>query len=161
MNHLVCCRYAKHTALLGIELLNEPSAAAVPFDTLVSYYKQGYEIVRNHFPSASVIICQRIGNADPLELYQADIGSHNIVVDLHYYNLFDTFFVNLSAIDNIQFIYQSREVQLQALNGANGPLVFIGKYSSIFYPNKTVFDLEDDVLGLSELLILLSVKVVS
>lgn len=93
---------------------------------LVSYYKQGYEVVRKYSPSAYVIICQRIGSADPLELYQADIGSRNLVVDLHYYNLFDTFFVNLSAIDNIQFIFKSREAQLQALNGANGPLVFIG-----------------------------------
>ncbi|GMI67924.1 hypothetical protein HRI_000461700 [Hibiscus trionum] len=121
-------RYAKHPSLLGIELLNEPSAAEVPLDTLVSYYKQGYEAVRKHSPSAYVIICQRIGNADPLELYQADIGSHNLVVDLHYYNLFDTFFVNLSDIDNIQFIYKSREAQLQALNGANGPLIFIGEW---------------------------------
>ncbi|KAL4379284.1 hypothetical protein GQ457_02G016600 [Hibiscus cannabinus] len=121
-------RYAKHPSLLGIELLNEPSAAEVPLDTLVSYYKQGYEVVRKYSPSAYVIICQRIGNADPLELYQAGIGSHNLVVDLHYYNLFDTFFVNLSAIDNIQFIYKSREAQLQALNGANGPLIFIGEW---------------------------------
>ncbi|TYH79200.1 hypothetical protein ES332_D03G046600v1 [Gossypium tomentosum] len=121
-------RYAKHPAFLGIELLNEPSAAEVPLDMLVSYYKQGYEVVRKYSPSAYVIICQRIGSADPLELYQADIGSHNLVVDLHYDNLFDTFFVNLSAIDNIQFIYKSREAQLQALNGANGPLVFIGEW---------------------------------
>ncbi|KAK9037732.1 hypothetical protein V6N11_022634 [Hibiscus sabdariffa] len=121
-------RYAKHPSFLGIELLNEPSAAEVSLDTLVSYYKQGYEVVRKYSPSAYVIICQRIGNADPLELYQAGIGSHNLVVDLHYYNLFDTFFVNLSAIDNIQFIYKSREAQLQALNGANGPLIFIGEW---------------------------------
>lgn len=144
--------------MLGIELLNEPSAASVPLDTLVSYYKQGYEIVRKHSPSAYVVICQRIGNADPLELYQADIGSHNIVVDLHYYNLFDTFFVNKSAIDNIQFIYQSREAQLQALNGANGPLVFIGNSSTIFCLNKTVFDLKDYILEFNELLILLPVR---
>ncbi|XP_021897444.1 probable glucan 1,3-beta-glucosidase A, partial [Carica papaya] len=121
-------RYATHPALLGIELLNEPSAASVPLDVLVSYYKQGYQIVRKYSPTAYVIICQRIGNADPLELYQANVGSHNIVVDLHYYNLFDTFFVNMSAVDNIQFIYKSRESQLQALNGANGPLVFIGEW---------------------------------
>lgn len=121
------CRYAKHPALLGIELLNEPSAATVPLDTLVSYYKQGYQIVRKYSSTAYVIICQRIGNADPLELYQADIGSHNIVVDLHFYNLFDPFYVNMSAADNIQFIYKSREDQLRALNSTNGPLVFIGK----------------------------------
>ncbi|XP_030455749.2 probable glucan 1,3-beta-glucosidase A isoform X1 [Syzygium oleosum] len=121
-------RYAKHSALLGIELLNEPSAASVPLDILVSYYKQGYEVVRKHSSSAYVIVCQRIGDADPLELYQASIGSHNIVVDLHYYSLFDTFFVNMSSVDNIQFIYQSREAQLKALNSANGPLVFIGEW---------------------------------
>ncbi|XP_059456267.1 probable glucan 1,3-beta-glucosidase A [Corylus avellana] len=121
-------RYARHPALLGIELLNEPSAATVPLDTLVSYYKQGYQIVRKYSSTAYVIICQRIGNADPWELYQANIGSHNIVVDLHFYNLFDTFFVNMSTVDNIQFIYKSREAQLQALNNTNGPLVFIGEW---------------------------------
>ncbi|KAJ7945441.1 Glucan 1,3-beta-glucosidase [Quillaja saponaria] len=121
-------RYGTHPALLGIELLNEPSTATVPLDFLVSYYKQGYQIVRKYSSTAYVIICQRIGNADPLELYQANIGSHNIVLDLHFYNLFDTFFVNMSALDNIQYIYKSREAQLQALNSANGPLVFIGEW---------------------------------
>ena len=113
--------------MLGIELLNEPSAATVPLDVLVSYYKQGYQIVRKYSSTAYVILCQRIGNADPLELIQANIGFQNIVVDLHFYNLFDNFFVNMSAVDNVEFIYKSRETQLQALNSANGPLVFIGK----------------------------------
>lgn len=131
-------RYAKHPALLGIELLNEPSAGTVPLDTLVSYYKQGYQIVRKHSSTAYVIMCQRIGNADPLELYQANIGSHNLVVDLHYYNLFDPFFVNMSAMDNIQFIYESRETQLQALNSANGPLVFIGKSCFLIFTSTPI-----------------------
>ncbi|KAG6666677.1 probable glucan 1,3-beta-glucosidase A isoform X2 [Carya illinoinensis] len=121
-------RYATHPALLGIELLNEPSATTVPLDTLVSFYMRGYQIVRKYSPTAYVIICQRIGNADPLELYQANIGTHNLVVDLHFYSLFDTFFVNMSTADNIQFIYKSREAQLQALNSSNGPLVFIGEW---------------------------------
>jgi len=56
---------------LGIELLNEPSAATVPLDVLVSYYTRGYQIVRNHSTTAYVILCQRIGNADPIELFQA------------------------------------------------------------------------------------------
>ncbi|KAG6400100.1 hypothetical protein SASPL_141588 [Salvia splendens] len=62
-------------------------------------------------------------NADPLELYQANIGDTNTVIDLHYYNLFDAFFANMSSIDNIQYIYKSRGTQLQSLNGANGPLI--------------------------------------
>lgn len=121
-------RYAKHPALLGIELLNEPSAASVSLDVLASYYQQGYRIVRKYSPTAYVIVCQRIGNADPLELYQANIGSTNMVVDLHYYNLFDTFFVNMSSSQNIDYIYKSREAQLQQLNNASGPLVFVGEW---------------------------------
>ncbi|WVZ06181.1 hypothetical protein V8G54_019527 [Vigna mungo] len=121
-------RYAKHPALLGIELLNEPSAGTVSLDVLIPYYKQGYQIVRKYSSSAYVIICQRIGAADPLELYQANIGSHNIVLDLHFYNLFDPFFVNMSAVDNIQYIYKSREGQLQALNNSDGPLVLVGEW---------------------------------
>ncbi|GAU49959.1 hypothetical protein TSUD_180240 [Trifolium subterraneum] len=84
-------RYATHSALLGIELLNEPSAAT------------------------------RIGNADPLELYQANIGSTNLVLDLHFYNLFDKSFVNMSAGDNVQYIYKSREGEwVNEWNVANG-----------------------------------------
>ncbi|XP_028550207.1 glucan 1,3-beta-glucosidase isoform X4 [Dendrobium catenatum] len=74
-------RYADNPALLGIELLNEPSAAAVPIDILVSYYKSGYQIVRNYSSTAYVVVCQRIGNADPMELYEANIGDTNVVVD--------------------------------------------------------------------------------
>ncbi|XP_042515363.1 probable glucan 1,3-beta-glucosidase A [Macadamia integrifolia] len=126
---LVSCNgYANHPSLLGIELLNEPSASRVPLDVLISYYSKGYQIVQKYSSSAYVIICQRIGNADPLELYQANIGFSNIVVDLHYYNLFDTFFVNMSAADNIEYILKSRQTQLQVLNKANGPLVFIGEW---------------------------------
>eukprot|EP00258_Populus_trichocarpa_P045059 XP_024461078.1 probable glucan 1,3-beta-glucosidase A isoform X1 [Populus trichocarpa] len=121
-------RYGRHPALLGIELLNEPSASLVPMEVLVPYYKQGYEIVRKYSSTAYVIICQRIGNADPIELYQMNISSHNLVVDLHFYNLFDSYFVNMSTMDNIDFVYKSRAAQLQALNSANGPLVFVGEW---------------------------------
>lgn len=132
-------RYAEHPSLLGIELLNEPFAWTVPLDILVSYYRQGYQIVREYSPTAYVIVCQRIGDADPIEIYQANIGSTNLVVDLHYYNLFDTFFVNMTAEDNIQFIYKSRETQLQALSSRNGPLTFIGMFSPLFFVHlKTV-----------------------
>lgn len=142
LTYIFICRYAKNPALLGIELLNEPSAATVSLDVLISYYKQGYQIVRKYSSSAYVIICQRIGVADPMELYQANIGSHNLVLDLHFYNLFDTFFNNMSAMDNIQYIYKSRVGQLQALNNSNGPLVLVGKTGIYSY---CLFDTALDV----------------
>jgi hypothetical protein len=125
-------RYADNPSLLGIELLNEPSAAAVSLDTLVSYYKTGYKIIRSYSDTAYVIFCQRIGDADPMELYQAYLGPTNTVVDLHYYNLFDPYFEKLNATENIQFIYKNRMPQVQTLNRANGPLVFIGRSANLF-----------------------------
>ncbi|KAJ1258621.1 hypothetical protein BS78_10G090000 [Paspalum vaginatum] len=121
-------RYGGHPSLLGIELLNEPSAATVPLDILVSYYMRGYQIVRNHSSTAYVILCQRIGNADPIELFQAGIGLSNVVVDLHYYNLFDPYFASMNSTQNVEFIYKMRAPQLQALKGVNGPLVFVGEW---------------------------------
>ena len=97
----------------------------------MSYYKTGYQIVRSYSDKAYGIFCQRIGNADPMELYQADLGPTNTVVDLHYYNLFDPFFEKLNATENIQFIYNNRMPQVQALDKANGPLVFIGRSCKI------------------------------
>jgi hypothetical protein len=125
------CRYADNPSLLGIELLNEPSAGAVPLDILVSYYKRGYKIVRSYSETTYVIFCQRIGNADPMELYQADLGPTNTVVDLHYYNLFDPYYEKLNATENIRVVYKNRLPQVQALNSANGPLVFIGRFCNV------------------------------
>ncbi|KAM0012709.1 putative glucan 1,3-beta-glucosidase [Helianthus debilis subsp. tardiflorus] len=137
-------RYATHPALLGIELLNEPSAATVPLDTLISYYKQGYQIIRKYSSTAYVIICQRIGNADPIELYNANIGPSNLVLDLHYYNLFDSYFVNKTPAENIQFIFNNRQPQLQALNDLNRPLVFIGEWVNEWNAtNSTQLDYQD------------------
>jgi len=127
----VLCRYGGHPSLLGIELLNEPSAATVPLDVLVSYYMRGYQIVRNHSSTAYVILCQRIGNADPIELFQAGIGLSNVVVDLHYYNLFDPYFATMNSTQNIEFIYKMRAPQLQDLKTMNGPLVFIGMFNTL------------------------------
>lgn len=74
--------------LLGIELLNEPLATTVPVDVLASYYSNGYQTVRKYSATTYVIMCQRIGNADPHELYQINATFSNIVVDVHYYNPF-------------------------------------------------------------------------
>jgi hypothetical protein len=66
-----------------------------------------------------------------MELYQADLGPINTVVDLHYYNLFDPYYEKLNATENIQLVYKDRLPQVQALNGANGPLVFIGRSCTV------------------------------
>lgn len=123
-------RYSNNSMLLGIELLNEPLATTVPVDVLASYYSNGYQTVRKYSATTYVIMCQRIGNADPHELYQINDAFSNIVVDVHYYNLFDDYFDNKTAQDNIDFISKNREPQVEALNSTNGPLIFVGEWTN-------------------------------
>ncbi|PIA52002.1 hypothetical protein AQUCO_01000111v1 [Aquilegia coerulea] len=121
-------RYANHSALLGIELLNEPSYSQVPLNVLVSYYSKGYDVVRKYSSSAYVIICQRIGTPEPTELFTANIGASNLVVDVHYYSLFDTSFHKMGVLDNIDYIFKSRKAELDTLNAASNALVLVGEW---------------------------------
>ncbi|KAI3883368.1 hypothetical protein MKW92_039614 [Papaver armeniacum] len=124
-------KYGSNPALLGIQLLNEPKAPEVPLNTLLDYYSKGYNIVRKYSATAYVIMCQLIG-ADPSELYHAiaSMGLSNVVVDVHFYNFYQSNFDTMSPAENIQFIKDSRKAQVDSLNTANrdGPLVFIGEW---------------------------------
>lgn len=127
-------RYASNSALLGIELLNEPRAPGVPVDTLQTYYKRGYDTVRKHSSSAYVIMCNRIGGpADAKELFDINNGLTNTVVDVHYYNLYDdSTFKSMSVQQNIDYINNNRATILQSLTSANGPLIYVGEWTDEF-----------------------------
>lgn len=125
-------RYASNSALLGIELLNEPLAPVVPVDTLQTYYERGYATVRKYSSSAYVIMCNRVGGpADSKELFDINNGLTNTVVDVHYYNLFDdSTFKSMSVQQNIDYINNTRAQMLQSLTSANGPLIYVGEWTN-------------------------------
>lgn len=126
-------RYASNSALLGIELLNEPRAPGVPVDTLKTYYKRGYDTVRKHSSSAYVIMCNRIGPADDKELFDINNGLTSTVVDVHLYNLYDdSTFKSMSVQQNIDFVNNNRAQILQSLTSANGPLIYVGEWTDEF-----------------------------
>ncbi|KAI3912082.1 hypothetical protein MKW92_002878, partial [Papaver armeniacum] len=123
-------KYGNDTSLLGIDLLNNPD---VSFDALQKYYKDGYNIIRKHSSKAYVIMCQLIsGDRDPTDLYRANTGKSNVVLDLHYYNLGSTF-ENMTVQENINYLYSTRKTQMNSLNSSDGPLLFIGEYSQREY----------------------------
>ncbi|KAI3931234.1 hypothetical protein MKX01_040151, partial [Papaver californicum] len=53
--------YGSDPALLGIELLNEAHSPKVHLDTLLKYYKDGYDIMRKYTSTTYVIMSQLIG----------------------------------------------------------------------------------------------------
>eukprot|EP00253_Pinus_taeda_P031831 PITA_31831 len=117
----LAARYSAHSALLGIELLNEPRSSAVSLKNMTDYYSRGYDIVRKYSSSAYVIMCNRIDPADPKELFQINNGLSHTVVDVHYYNLFDdATFKNMTVQQNIDYIKTTRAQTVQSLISANG-----------------------------------------
>jgi len=53
------------------------------------------------------------------------------VIDVHYYNIFDDVFENMTVQQNIDFIYTNRSAELNNItsSNANAPLTFVGKSS--------------------------------
>ncbi|GLJ06384.1 hypothetical protein SUGI_0037780 [Cryptomeria japonica] len=124
-------RYANDSALLGIELLNEPRAPDIAVDKLRTYYRNGYNTIRKYSSTAYVVMCNRIGPADPKELFEMNNGLAHTVVDVHYYNLFDDQrFKGMTVQQNIDHVYGDRGSTLSSLVNANGPLIYVGEWTS-------------------------------
>ncbi|KAK9096741.1 hypothetical protein Sjap_022238 [Stephania japonica] len=121
-------QYARNPALLAVELLNEPRAPGVSLDSLVKYYKAGYDAVRKHSSTAYVVMSNRLSASDSRELFPLASGLRGTVIDVHYYNIFSSIFYTMTVQENIDFIYNNRSAELNSITTSNGPLTFIGEW---------------------------------
>ncbi|KAI8005451.1 Glucan 1,3-beta-glucosidase A [Camellia lanceoleosa] len=124
-------RYADNPSLYAVELLNEPLSPKASLDSLIKYYKAGYEAVRKHSKTAYVILANRFGPADPKEFFPLASGlDGKVVIDVHYYNNFNYTFYGMNVKQNIDFIYSYRSSQLSEVTTSNGPLTFVGEWAA-------------------------------
>jgi aryl-phospho-beta-D-glucosidase BglC (GH1 family) len=121
-------RYGKSPALYAIELINEPRSPGVSLDSLVKYYRGGYNAVRKHSSTAYVIMSNRLGPSDPTELFPLASGLTGSVIDVHYYNLFSDIFDSMTVEQNIEFVNTNRSADLGRVTTSNGPLTFVGEW---------------------------------
>ncbi|XP_076900583.1 putative glucan 1,3-beta-glucosidase A, partial [Bidens hawaiensis] len=121
-------RYANNTSLYAVELMNEPFAPEVSLSMLTKYYEAGYKVVRKHAPNVFVVLSIRLNNSESKELFPIASGMKNVVIDVHYYNLFDSFFDDMTVEQNIDFIKLNRSNELQAVTTSDGPLTFVGEW---------------------------------
>ncbi|RZC13008.1 probable glucan 1,3-beta-glucosidase A [Glycine soja] len=120
-------RYSNRSGLVAIELMNEPQG--VNLESLKSYYQAGYDAVRKHTSSAYVIMSNPLDRDSKVLLSFAGAFSR-VVIDVHYYNLFSDRFSNMNVQQNIDFIKNQRASDLSSLTTSNGPLIFVGEWSS-------------------------------
>ncbi|KAK1278446.1 hypothetical protein QJS04_geneDACA014441 [Acorus gramineus] len=121
-------RYANRQGLLAVELINEPLAPGVKLDSLIKFYGDGYNAVRRHTQSAYVIMSNRLGPADPKELFPLASNLRRTVIDVHYYNLYTSEFNNMDVQQNIDYIYNTRATQLGYITTSDSPLTFVGEW---------------------------------
>ncbi|KAH6768339.1 hypothetical protein C2S51_013675 [Perilla frutescens var. frutescens] len=122
-------RYAKSPSLYAVELINEPRSPGVSLDTLSKFYRAGYDVVRKHSQTAYVVWSNRLaGPHQPRELFDLAKGLNKIVIDVHMYNLFTSFFDGLTVQEHIDYVYNNRSAELKEITTPDGPLVFIGEW---------------------------------
>ncbi|KAL3721826.1 hypothetical protein ACJRO7_034205 [Eucalyptus globulus] len=122
----LAARYGNHPALVAIELMNEPLAPGVKLEDLTKYYRLGYDAVRSHTLNAYVIMSNRLG-----PLLQLAEGLSRVVIDVHYYNLYNPMFQQWNLQQNSDYIYNNRASDLSKVTPANGPLSFVGEWTSV------------------------------
>ncbi|PPD67764.1 hypothetical protein GOBAR_DD35357 [Gossypium barbadense] len=121
-------RYAKSPSLYAVELINEPLSPGATLSSVIEYYKAGYAAVRRHTSTAFVVMSNRLGPMKPSELFPMASGFKRSVIDVHYYNLFEDMFNNMTVQQNIDFVYNNRSSQLNYVTTSNGPLTFVGEW---------------------------------
>ncbi|KAF7816947.1 putative glucan 1,3-beta-glucosidase A [Senna tora] len=124
-------RYTKHKSLYAIELLNEPLDPYVHLDTLTSYYKAGYEVVRKYSSTVYVILSTRLRFTEELFPLANSLGN-NVVIDIHWYHLYYDIFTNMTtAKQHIDYIKNDRNQQMtQLLEKSGKALLYIGEWSA-------------------------------
>ncbi|CAN6340088.1 unnamed protein product [Urochloa humidicola] len=131
-------RYATSPSLFAVELLNEPLAPRATLDSLTKYYRDGYDAVRKHSPTAYVVMSNRLSSGNTTELLQFAGGLQGAVIDVHYYTVFNKMFDNFTVQQNIDFIRSNFSGELAAVTAQNGPLTFVGEWVAEWkVPNAT------------------------
>ncbi|KAK3012755.1 hypothetical protein RJ639_008103 [Escallonia herrerae] len=121
--------YSKSPSLYVVELLNEPRLPRATLESVIKYYRDGYNAVRKHSSTTYVVMSNRLGPMDPKELFPLASGLQGTVIDVHYYNLFwPEIFDSMTVQQNIDFINTNRSAQLNEVTTANGYLTFVGEW---------------------------------
>jgi len=124
----LAARYAGRSILLAVELMNEPRAPGVSLDSLKKYYEQAYNTVRKYSITAYVIMSTRLNVDSTTELVEFASRFDRVVLDVHFYNLFNNMFDSFTVQQNIDYVNNTIANGLKAMTRPDGPLTFVGEW---------------------------------
>ncbi|KAK4434178.1 putative glucan 1,3-beta-glucosidase A [Sesamum alatum] len=123
-------RYANSSSFLAMELMNEPLSPGVSLDILTKYYKAGYDAVRKYSETAYVVLSNRLGPADPTELFRFANGLNRSTVDVHYYPYYNNALSSFTVDEYVEYIYKNQSEQVKQLTTSNGPPILVGEWTA-------------------------------
>jgi glucan 1,3-beta-glucosidase len=127
-------RYGKHPALLGIELLNEPSDQ-IPVEILKNFYLDAYSQIRKYAGPEVAIVFHDSFRAMSWQNFMKGPDYSNVIIDTHLYQLFNENDSKRTAPEQIVFAL-SRKTALEQMQQQELP-TFVGEWSLALPGNST------------------------
>lgn len=119
-------KYGKHPALLGIELLNEPSPR-IPVEILKDFYLNAYSEIRKHAGPEVAIVFHDSFRAMAWQNFMKEPDYSNVIIDTHLYQSFGQDDFERSAQEQLVFAL-NRKSALEQMQREELP-TFVGEWS--------------------------------
>ncbi|KAF6992751.1 hypothetical protein CFC21_009713 [Triticum aestivum] len=126
-NAFTWAEYVTYMCSLHKTRISQQVAPGVSIDSLKRYYQQDYNAVRKHSLTAYVIMSNRL-SASSSELVDFASLFGRVVLDGHYYLLFDNKFNSFTVQQNIDYVNNNIASDLSAMTRRDGPLTFVGEW---------------------------------
>jgi glucan 1,3-beta-glucosidase len=130
-------KYGKHSALFGIELLNEPSYQ-IPVETLKDFYREAYSQIRQYAGPEVAVVFHDSFRSMAWQNFMKGPDYSNVIIDTHLYQLFSEDDSRRTAPEQIVFAL-SRKPALEQMQQEELP-TFVGEWS-LALPGNSMEDL--------------------
>lgn len=119
-------RYGNHTALLGIELLNEPRDV-VPLEILQRFYQDAYGRLRKQMPPGVAVVFHDSFRPLAWKKFMQEPEFENVILDTHLYQCFDAAARSRTALEQLAFSL-NRKTMLDEMQHDELPTI-VGEWS--------------------------------
>jgi len=119
-------QYGSHPALLGIEMLNEPSTQ-IPIDVLKDFYQNAYSEIRKYTAPEVTIAFHDSFRATAWQNFMKGPGYSNVIMDTHLYQSFGREDLERNAQEQLIFAL-NRKQTLEWMQHEELP-TFVGEWS--------------------------------
>ncbi|WP_163195424.1 glycoside hydrolase family 5 protein [Clostridium thermarum] len=133
-------RYKNHSALWGVQMLNEPRWD-VPMDILQDYYLRGYEVCRKHLDESIAIVFHDGFRLKEWKNFMREDKYKNVILDTHMYQCFSDEHTRLNMAEHLMLAAGGRTEEIKEMSQYFK--IIVGEWSLGIHPVKTLEGMND------------------